>query len=214
MARLLVLAILAALLATAAISSASTGLLSRIPDMSGTRKIAFVGILCLVGLAGWRYWEGDFDYLIWLRSIPDRPATEVGFVSLVQDALNRWTDEQSPNEAACRQATTAIEAPAQPATNWTGTVYIVYRVGSKLGLVVRIGRFTALRTSYIEEKNSILLEPGSSAFDQAVTLASGDPVRFSGAIVADTTGCAFHSDVVGQATGAEFLFRFTQLQRE
>jgi hypothetical protein len=170
-------------------------------------------LLCLAGWAGWFYLQGGFDYLIWLTQVPTRPAAELRFVSSVQDAADRWQDEQLAGDAACRRATGAIEAASEPAADWVGTVYLAYRVGSKIGLVVQIGRSTALRTSYLEGTNAILIEPGSSVFDQAATLKSGDAVRFSGSIVAGTSDCDFQPDVLGQAAGSEFVFRFTQLQR-
>ncbi len=214
MARLVVMALLAGLVAAAAISSASTGLISRIPDMSRKAQLALVGMLCLAGWAGWFYMEGGFDYLMWLRHVPPRPAAEIRFVSAVQDAMNRWVGDQPGGETACRRATTAIEAQSEPATDWTGTVYLAYRVGSRAALVVRIGRYTALGTSYDEGANAILLEPGSAVFAQAAALESGDPVQFSGSIVPGASGCAFQPDVVGQAAGAVFLFRFAQLRRQ
>ncbi len=214
MARLVVAALLALLIGAAAVSSATSGLISQIPDMSRKAQLALVGLLCLAVWAGWFYIEGGFDYLMWLRQVPPRPAAEIRFVSAAQDAMDRWVDGQPGDDAACRRATTAIEAQAEPATDWAGTVYTAYRVGSKAALVVRIGRSTALRTSYAEATNAILLEPGSAPFAQAVTLEAGDPVQFSGAIVPAASGCAFQPDVVGQATGSSFVFRFTQLRRQ
>jgi len=214
MARLVVFAILALLVGAAAVSSASSGLISQIPDWSRKAQLALVGMLCLAGWAVWFYMEGGFAYLMWLRAVPPRPAAEMRFVSAVQDAMNRWADGQPGDEAACRRATTAIETQAEPATDWAGTVYTAYRVGSGAALVVRIGRYTALRTSYNEGTNAILLEPGSAVFKQAVTLEAGVPVQFSGAIVPAASGCAFQPDVVGQATGSTFVFRFTQLRRQ
>jgi hypothetical protein len=213
MGRIILLSIMAVFVGAAILSSASSGMVSRIPDLPRTGKLALVGLLCLAGWAGWFYLQGGFDYLLWLTEVPARPAAELQFVSSVQDAADRWSDEQSGGAAACRRATAAIEAAAEPITDWVGTVYLAYRVGSKMGLVVRIGRSTVLRTSYLEGTDAVLLEPGSNVFDQSVTLKSGDPVRFSGTIVTGAGDCAFQPDVLGHDTGSEFVFRFTQLQR-
>lgn len=214
MSPLFVVALLALLIGAATITSASSGLISQIPELPRKVQFGLVGMLCLAAWAIWFYFDGGFDYLMWRQAIPARPATETRFVTLVQDAVGRWADGQSGDDTACRAATAALEAEAGPVTDWTGTVYTVYRVGTKAALVVRIGRYTALRTSYDEGTNADLLEPGSSSFAEAVTLIAGDPVQFAGEIVPKASGCAFQSEVVGQTTGATFMFRFTQLQRK
>lgn len=213
MSRIAIVGVLAALLAAGVISSASSGLISQIPEMSRKAQLALVGLVCLTGWAAWFYFQGGFDYLMWLHAVPPRPAAETRFVALAEDATDRWADEQAGGDAACRRASAAIAVQAASATDWSGTVYSIYRVGTKAALVVRIGRYTALRTSYAEAADAILLEPGSAAFAQAATLEAGDPVQFSGAIVADASGCAFQTDVVGPGTGSSFVFRFSRLRR-
>jgi hypothetical protein len=213
MGRLYVIVGVAVILMVMLISSASHGFISRVPDWSRKGKLALAGALCLAGAAGWFYLNGGFDYLMWRFTVASRPDSQIAFVSLVQSEMSRWDDARPASAAACRHATESLEARARQVLDWSGTVYTAYRVGTRGALVVRVGRYTLLRTSYNEAPDAILLEPGSAVFKQVFSLEAGDPVQFSGAIVPGASGCAFQRDLVGQDLGAAFVFRFSELRR-
>ena len=95
---------------------------------------------------------------------------------------------------------------------WGGTVSSSYRMGTKIVLVVRIGRFVALRTSYIDEDGGSLIERSSPAFARAAELNAGDAVIVSGSFMSRPEGCIFGS---GEDDGSQvqMLFRFTEVQK-
>jgi hypothetical protein len=68
---------------------------------------------------------------------------------------------------------------------------------SKAVLVVKIGRYTDVRTSYNIAADAILIDRGTSAFDHTAGLETGDPVRFSGAQAIDAEHCIFGLDGPG-----------------
>jgi hypothetical protein len=194
------------------IASATNGLISRVPDMSRRAKFALAGALGLAGWCGWFYLNGGFGYLTWRYTVPSRPGSEIEFVSLVESEMKHWADAHLGSATACQHATDALEARARQVSDWSGTVYTAYRVGTKGVLVVRVGRYTLFRTSYNEAPDANLLQPGSAVFQQVFSLETGDPVQFSGSIILGARGCAFQRDLIEQDLGADFVFRFTELR--
>ncbi len=76
MSKIFVFGVLAALLAAGVISSASSGLISQIPEMSRKAQLALVGLVCLAGWAAWFYFQGGFDYLMWRQAVPPVPQSK------------------------------------------------------------------------------------------------------------------------------------------
>jgi hypothetical protein len=215
MGRLYLAVGLAIVLMVALISFASSGVANRITDLSGKGKLFLVGLLCLALWAGWFYYEGGVDHLLWLHNVPARPVGEREFVSLTERALQAWSAEQDPRERdrKCLVQTREIAEAAAQVTHWTGTVSTVYQLGSKAVLVVKIGRYTYVRTSYNIAADAILIDRGTSAFDHTAGLETGDPVRFSGAQAIDAERCIFDLDGPALDPGANVMFRFTSVDR-
>jgi hypothetical protein len=179
------------------IGSASHGLISRVPDMSRKGKLALAGSLCLAEWAGWFYLNGGFDYLMWRYAVSSQPRSEIEFVSLVQYEMSQWADAHPGSAVACQHATKALEARTRQVSDRSGTVYTAYGVGTRGVLVVRVGHYTLLRTSYNQAPDAVLLEPRSAVFQQGFSLETGDPVQFAGSIVPGASGCAFQRDLIG-----------------
>ena len=215
MGRLYLAVGLAVVLMVALISFASSGVASRITDLSRKGQLFLVGLLCLALWGGWYYHEGGFGYLLWLHDVPARPVDEREFVSLTERALHAWSAEQDRRERdrKCLVQTREIAEAAAQVSHWTGTVSTVYQLGSKAVLVVRIGRNTDVRTSYNIAADAILIDRGTSAFDHTAGLESGDPVRFSGTQAIDAEHCIFGLDGPGLDPSANVVFRFTSVDR-
>jgi hypothetical protein len=170
----------------------------------------------LLGAAGWFYYQGGFDYLLWAYRVPPRPAAERQFVSVIEQRMHAWADEAdgATRSDRCRSTTTEIAALANPVTDWSGTVSTAYRVGRSAVLTVRIGRHTLLTTSPNEAPSAVLIASGSGAFPQAVALQSGDAVRFSGAVAQDGAACLFERNRYDDEVSAALLFDFTAIRQD
>jgi hypothetical protein len=198
------------------IASASHGMLSRIPEMSWRGRLAVLACTVLLGGAGWFYYQGGFDYLMWAYRVPPRPAAERQFVSAIEQRMHAWAGEAdgAARSDRCRGATAEFAALANPVTDWSGTVATAYRVGRSAVLTVRIGRHTLLQTSRNEAPSAVLIASGSGAYPQAVQLQSGDAVRFSGAVAQDGAACLFERNRYDGEVSAALLFDFTAIRTD
>ena len=102
----------AAILMVLLISSATNGMLSRIPNCPGGDGLPWLEFLCGAAWAGWFYLNGGFDHLAWLEMFLVRPETEIRFVSFVENQMNSWADAHPGGEGACQRATEAIDVAA------------------------------------------------------------------------------------------------------
>jgi hypothetical protein len=212
--RAILAAILLLFVTVALVSSASSGFLSR--AMSPKRLPVLGGSLCLIAVAAWLYLTGDGEYLLWAYDVPARPAAERTFVSLVENSMQEWSAETSSGERArkCIDQTAEMKKQSPPATDWTGTVATTYRLGTKMVLVARIGRYSYVGTGYNDTADAVLIDAGSGVFNEAVALSSGDPVRFSGSFVAAARPCMFAQDLQGGDPRGELVIRFTALAKQ
>jgi hypothetical protein len=214
MGRLLIAAILMVFIMVALISSASSGLINHVADLSRKGRLLLVAVLSLALWAGWFLYDGGADYLMWLRNVPARPADEREFVSLTERVWHAWSAERDPRERnrKCLIQSREIAAAAAQVSNWTGTVATSYQLGTRAVLVVRIGRFTNVRTSYNITADAIMIDRGTTAYEQAIGLQSGDPVRFSGSPVIDAAHCVFDLGARGDDPSADIVFRFSSIE--
>lgn len=207
-------AILMAFVTIALISMVSSGIFRAVPDMPLRRKLLAATGICFVAAAIGLYFHGDVDYLIWLYSAPSRPVDEIAFVDRVQAVQAALAKEQSTaaRSAACRQATAAIIQAASSVEDWGGTVSTTYIIGSRIVLVVRIGRYVQLRTAYNNDDASKLIDRDSHIFENAITLKSGDAIILSGASMPQSEGCLFDGQGTSASDNVDILFRFTKLK--
>jgi hypothetical protein len=184
--------------------------------MSWKGRLGLLACAVLLGGAGWFYYQGGFDYLLWAYRVPPRPAAERQFVSVIEQRMHAWADEAdgAARSDRCRGATAEFAALANPVTDWSGTVATAYRVGRSAVLAVRIGRHTLLQTSPNEAPRAVLIASGSGAYPQAVQLQSGDAVRFSGAVAQDGAACLFERNRYDGAVSAALLFDFTAIRTD
>jgi hypothetical protein len=215
MGRLLIAAILMVFIMVALISSASSGFINHVADLSRKGRLLLVAVLCLALWAGWLLYDGGADYLIWLRNVPARPADEREFVSLIERALHAWSAEQDPRERDrnCLIQSREIAESAARVSDWTGTVSTAYQLGTRVVLVVQIGRYANVRTSYNIAADAIMIDRGTTVYEQAAGLQSGDPVRFSGSPVINAAHCIFDLGAREADQRADVLFKFTSIER-
>lgn len=215
MGRLLIVAILMVFIMVALISSASSGFINHVADLSRKGRLLLAAVLCLALWAAWLLYDGGADYLVWLRNVPARPADEREFVSLTERALHEWSAEQDTRERnrKCLIRSHEIAESAARVSHWTGTVSTAYQLGTRAVLVVRIGRYTNVRTSYNITADAIMIDRGTTVYEQAAGLQSGDPVRFTGSPVIDAAHCLFDLGERGADPSADIVFRFTSVEQ-
>ena len=213
MGRLVIVAILMAIIMVVVISAASSDLIHHVANLSRKGKLLLAAGLCLIAWGGWFYYNNGFDYLLWLYNVPTRPADERAFVAATERALHAWSAEQDPaaRDRMCRDQPRA-PAEAEEVSHWAGTVSTVYQLGTRAVLVVRIGRHTDLRTSFNDAAGAVLIDRGTSAFEQVAGLRSGDPVRVSGRLMPGADRCMFNAGTEASEPGAQILFRFTAVE--
>ena len=216
MGRGLIAVVLIVVITIVLIASASSGIVSRLFDMPRRGLLVLAGIVGLVVCALWFYLNGDIDAALWQHNAPARPSDETEFVSRVEAAMAEYAAAADPGERGryCLRRTAELEKLASAVTDWTGTVSASYRMGLKLVLVVRIGRHTEVRTGYNQDAEGNLLVPGTSVFDQASVLQSGDSVSFSGSSAARAKPCMFSQSVASGGLGADLVFKFTAVEKQ
>ena len=197
------------------ISSASHGFLSRVSEMSRQGLLAFVGGLCLLTAALWFYEQGGINYIFWLYEVPTRPADERAFVSRVEAAMGEWLAEtdRKLRSKTCLIQTVQFEDMSSATTGWVGTVTSTYQVGTTAALVVRIGRYTKLRTNSDGRHGAGSIDADTELFNRVLAMGSGDKVRFSGAALREAKTCIFVDDSTDQDFGADIVFKFTALEK-
>ncbi len=213
MGRILIAAILVVLITLLLIGSVSTGLISKVSGLTRLGRFVLAVLLCAVGAFGYFYVQGGVGYLFWLYSVPARPQAELTFVSRSEEAMQVWRASTTRGPQECHVSTRALQKLAGSVTDWYGTVSTIYRVGDSVAIVVRIGRYSQFRTSYMPANDAVLIDKGTSVFAQSSDLKSGDAVRFSGAFSEQATTCAFERTSHDADWTVDMLFKFTSIER-
>jgi hypothetical protein len=151
---------------------------------------------------------------------PGMPQSEKAFLVAVE--TGRGTYAAGKNEMA-KGAARPIRAraicsffgPRIPIDDWIGTVSALSSNGDGKGvLAIEIGRDVFVKTwnnAVSDIVDETLLEPGSSIYTQALSLAKRQRVRFSGMFLDSPTDCVKESSLTlhGSLTEPEFIFRFS-----
>jgi hypothetical protein len=211
MGRLLSAGVFAVLLTVFLISSFTHGAINRLGDLSRAGRLAVFATACAVGTIFYLYIDGTVDHLIWLWDVPARPDQEIAFVSVVESAIHQWRTATA-GERHCAQLSTDLADRSGEVADWTGIVTSKYRIGTSLALIVQVGRYTILRTSYMQSHDAILIDKDSPLFSPSDSLVTGDPVVFSGSLVRDS--CVLSRADYPDVSRAEFVFRFSSIRHE
>lgn len=193
----------------------SYDVMGRIQEMTRLGRLMLAMALCSVGGLVYLYLEGTLGYWYWLYEVPARPQAELSFVSRAENALREWQATTAAHGAQqdCGAWIMRMAKAIVPVENWAGTVATTYGIGPNIVVVVRVGRYTQVRTSYNESGDAVLIGPGSPIFEEAKALQSGDSVRFSGVITKEIGRCPFQWAAEDPGPTADFVLRFSAIHR-
>jgi hypothetical protein len=156
------------------------------------------------------------------KSDPDVPQEQRPFLNAVETGQNTYA--AGKNDIAKGEArpirSGAICSSLRAGLSiydWIGTVSTLSTNGDGKGVLgIKIGRNVFVKTwnnAVSDIGDATLLKPGSSIYREAVSLARGRRVRFSGSFRDSSTDCVKESSLPlhGSLTEPEFLVRFSRL---
>ncbi len=155
------------------------------------------------------------------RADPAMPQQQRAFLAAVEAGRNSYaagSNDMAKGAARPMRASAICSAlGSSPIDDWTGTVSKLSSNGDGKGVLeIEIGRNVFVKTwnnalSDIVDKT--LFEPDSSIYREAVSLTTGQRVRFSGMFLDSSTDCVKEGSLTldGSLTEPEFIFRFSQV---
>lgn len=157
---------------------------------------------------------------------PELPAAQIAMSELVAqgrvDAEDAETDLQRANTLTVRSDAMCETVPGGEVADWVGTVRTVDANGEgKAVVTVEIDEDIEIGTwnnAFSDTLDNTLIEQGTELYDQALSLAPGDSVRFSGTLKSGDSAndaCFYTSNLteVMSIDSPDYIFTFSSLEK-